>query len=82
MQSEFSQESLNTSDSDSEHIKSQDEAEEIHLALFDWDNTLFCTSYLEMLQVDCKQVFSDQKSLEAFGAYLNYELQTLEEVYF
>jgi hypothetical protein len=80
MQSEYSEESLNTSDSDGDQIRSHDEAEELSVALFDWDNTLFCTGYLEMLQVDCKKVFSEEKSIESFGAYLSYELQALEEV--
>lgn len=80
MQSEYSEESLNTSDSDGDQIRSEYESEEVCVALFDWDNTLFCTGYLEMLQVDYKKVFSEEKSIESFGAYLCYELQSLEEV--
>jgi hypothetical protein len=82
MQSEYSEESLNTYDSDGDQIKFQDEEEQqqVSVALFDWDNTLFCTGYLEMLQVDYKKVFSGEKSIESFGAYLCYELQSLEEV--
>ena len=55
--------------------------ESIHkVALFDWDDTLFCTKYFEMLQIDYKAIFSEQKSIEDFGAYLIYEMQLLEEV--
>ena len=73
--------SSNTSDS-------EDEIENFHLeeckvskaVIFDWDNTLFCTDYFNMLQLDYKSIFSDKKSLEEEGTYLIYELQSLEEV--
>jgi hypothetical protein len=53
---------------------------ECKIALFDWDNTLFCTQYLDMLQLDYKNIFSEKKSLEEVGTYLIYEIQNLEEV--
>jgi hypothetical protein len=80
MRTEFSEESRNTHDSDSEDIKSFQDGEDITVTIFDWDNTLFCTQYLEILQVDIKKIFSNEKSLEDFGAYLNHEMQFLEEV--
>ncbi len=52
------------------------------IAIFDWDNTLFCTDYLDMLQLDYKAIFSEQISVEQIGAYLRDEIQKLEEVRF
>jgi hypothetical protein len=80
MQSESSAGSLNTSFSESSEEKFQEEENDITVALFDWDDTLFCTCYFEMLQIDCKKIFSEEESLENYGAYLTYEMQTLEEV--
>jgi hypothetical protein len=81
MQSESSTDSMSTSDYEWTEKKDNDE-NNIIVALFDWDDTLFCTRYFEMLQIDCKKIFCGQKSLEDYGAYLTYEMQTLEEVYF
>lgn len=81
MQTESSAGSLNTSDSEWSENKFEGEEKEYTVALFDWDDTLFCTCYFEMLQIDCKKIFSNEKSLEDYGAYLTYEMQTLEQVY-
>ncbi len=81
MQSEYSAGSLNTSDSEwSEEKIHEFEENDLTVAIFDWDDTLFCTRYFEMLQIDAKKIFAEEKSLEDYGAYLVYEMQTLEEV--
>ncbi len=86
MQAEFSesQESWNTSDSEGEEKNISDEEkkeiEERRIALFDWDNTLFCTDYFNIFQLDYKELFSEKKSIEEVGAYLIHELRNLEEV--
>ena len=86
MQEEFSEShgSLNTSDSEGgqEIYKFEDFKEESQskIAIFDWDNTLFCTDYFDMLQLDYKGIFSEKKSIEEVGSYLLHELQSLEEV--
>jgi|LauGreDrversion4_2_1035121.scaffolds.fasta_scaffold712088_1 hypothetical protein len=81
MQSQSSTDSLNTSYSEFSEEKIQEEENDLTVALFDWDDTLFCTCYFEMLQIDCKKIFSEGGSLENYGAYLNYEMQSLERVY-
>jgi hypothetical protein len=50
------------------------------IAIFDWDNTLFCTQYFQMHIKDYKDLFDEKVSIESFGNFLSYELQTLEEV--
>jgi len=81
MQSEFSEESFNTYDSDEDQkLSESEEYKEVKAVIFDWDNTLFCTSYLEMFQLDYKSIFSEQKSIEENGTFLLYEIQSLEEV--
>jgi hypothetical protein len=50
------------------------------IAIFDWDNTLFCTQYFEMHIKDYKGIFEERVSIESFGNFLTYELQILEEV--
>jgi hypothetical protein len=81
MLSEFSEESANTYDSERESKGSSPEMPEEHkVVILDWDNTLFCTQYLEMLQLDYKSIFSDEKSIDQVGTYLLYEIQSLEEV--
>jgi len=93
MQEEFSetQESLDCS-----YSEEQDESEEFSdfndiktymkenenrkIAIFDWDNTLFCTEYFDMLKLDYKSIFAEKTSVEDVGAYLVYELRSLEEV--
>jgi len=81
MQSEFSEDSFNTYDSDEDQKASEcEEYKEVKVVIFDWDNTLFCTSYLEMFQLDYKSIFSEQKSIEENGTFLLYDIQSLEEV--
>ncbi len=72
MQSEFEEELARTTDSEEEF-----EIQTRRVVIFDWDNTLFCTSYLEMFQLDFKSIFKETKSLEE---YLTHEIQSLEEV--
>ena len=50
------------------------------IVIFDWDNTLFCTKYLEMLNPDYDAIFSGRKCLEDYGSYLLDEIQVLEGV--
>lgn len=80
MNSDLSEETLNTSYSEPDERKLLQTKQDTTVAIFDWDDTLFCTKYLEMLQIDCKKIFSEEKSLEDYGAYLIREMQTLEEV--
>jgi hypothetical protein len=83
MQSEFSEESFNTYDSDEDKKVSEcEEYKEVKVVIFDWDNTLFCTSYLEIFKLDYKSIFSEQKSIDEVGTFLLYEIQSLEEVQF
>lgn len=78
---ESMEESLNTSDCDpgEDQVSYFNPPSEHSVVIFDWDNTLFCTQYFEMLQLDFKAIFAEQMSLEDVGAYLLYELQVLEE---
>jgi hypothetical protein len=50
------------------------------VAIFDWDNTLYCTQYFELHIKDYKEIFEERASIESFGNFLTYELQILEEV--
>jgi hypothetical protein len=82
MQSEFSEESMNTYDSDEERRESEsEELNEIQVVIFDWDNTLFCTSYLEIFKIDYKSIFSEKISIDEVGSFLLGEIQSLEEVF-
>ncbi len=80
MTSKITESYLNNSISRWKDELPEDEVKEVSIALFDWDDTLFCTKYFEILQVDHKLIFSESKSIEDFGMYLIYELQALEEV--
>jgi hypothetical protein len=80
MNSDLSEETLNTSNSDSDERRQLKTKQDTTVAIFDWDDTLFCTKYLELLQIDCKKIFSEEKALEDYGTYLIHEMQTLEEV--
>ena len=53
---------------------------EITIVIFDWDNTLFCTDYLEMHKPDYNSIFKGMSSLEELGYYINDELHYLENV--
>lgn len=50
------------------------------IIIFDWDNTLFCTKYLEMLNPDFESIFSGRSCLEDLGSYLMDEISNLERV--
>lgn len=86
MSEENSEEYLNTSDSDwdskpdEEQEKPEKLENKIKAAIIDWDNTLFPTGYFDLLLMDYKGIFSEEKSIEDSGAYLIHELQSLEEV--
>ncbi len=81
MQNKFSGDSFNTSDSDDDKRESDRiEVNEVKVVIFDWDNTLFCTSYLEIFQLDYRSIFSEKRAIEEVGVYLIYEIQSLEEV--
>jgi hypothetical protein len=73
--------SPNSSTSDTEvsekPIKVKNEQQ---IVIFDWDDTLFCTKYLDLHVSDYKELFEEKISIEQLGMYLNYELQSLEEV--
>lgn len=51
-----------------------------NVILFDWDNTLFCTDYLNTHKVDFKALFKESVSLESFGGFLSQEIRSLEQV--
>lgn len=51
------------------------------VALFDWDDTLFCTKYMEIHELNYNEIFSCAKSLEDFGSFLTGELKELENVF-
>jgi hypothetical protein len=57
-----------------------DEYDEHKVVIFDWDDTLFCTKYLDLHVSDYKQLFEEKISIDQLGMYLNHELQSLEEV--
>jgi len=81
MQSEFSEDSLNTYDSDDEVRRpDSNESKEVRVVIFDWDNTLFSTSYLEIFQLDFRSIFSEDKAIDEVGTFLLYEIQSLEQV--
>ncbi len=48
--------------------------------IFDWDDTLFCTKYLEMLKPDYEAIFKGRSCLEDLGSYLLDEVSMLERV--
>ena len=50
------------------------------IALFDWDDTLFCTKYLENHQINYSDIFSFDKTLDDFCGYLKREFDELEKV--
>ena len=83
MQSEFSEDSINTYDSDEDGRQvDTNESKEVKVVIFDWDDTLFSTCYLEIFQLDYKSIFSEQKAIDEVGTFLLNEIQSLEEVKF
>jgi len=52
------------------------------IVIFDWDNTLFCTKYLEMLNADYDSIFNGRSCLEDLGGYLLDEISVLERVFY
>jgi hypothetical protein len=60
----------------------QDDYNEHKVVIFDWDDTLFCTKYLDLHVSSYKELFDEKISIDQLGMYLNHELQTLEEVIF
>jgi hypothetical protein len=57
-----------------------DEYNEHKVVIFDWDDTLFCTKYLDLHVSDYRELFEEKISIDQLGMYLNHELQNLEEV--
>ena len=51
---------------------------EKRIAIFDWDDTLFCTKYLETFQLNFTDIFSFKYSLEETNPYLLNQLKELE----
>ena len=51
---------------------------EKRIAIFDWDDTLFCTKYLETFQLNFTDIFSFKYSLEETNPYLLNQLKDLE----
>lgn len=50
------------------------------VAIFDWDDTLFCTKYLDALEINLLDLFSFKISLENNFSYLVTEFNELENV--
>lgn len=50
------------------------------VVLFDWDDTLFATKYLEIHDLNYTDIFSFSKSVEDFCGFLMNELKELENV--
>lgn len=50
------------------------------VAIFDWDDTLFCTKYVETLQMNIVDIFSFKISFEENFSYLVSEFNDLENV--
>ena len=48
------------------------------IAIFDWDDTLFCTKYLETFQINFSDLFSFKYSIEESNPYLLNQLKDLE----
>ena len=48
------------------------------IAIFDWDDTLFCTKYLETFQINFSDLFSFKQSIEESNPYLLNQLKDLE----
>jgi hypothetical protein len=53
---------------------------EHNVAIFDWDDTLFCTKYLEMFKLDYKELFQEKTSIDQIATFLYYEIRKLEDV--
>lgn len=77
-----SSESTYSTISGSSSIKNFEIKAEEKVAIFDWDDTLFCTKYIETLQVNVSEVFSFRISFEDNYSYLVSELNELENVYY
>jgi hypothetical protein len=78
---------MNTGSSPSTYESDQSDSEihqsstkEHRIAIFDWDNTLFCTDYFALHIKEYKELFEERVSIESFGKFLSYEFQCLEEV--
>jgi hypothetical protein len=49
-----------------------------YIAIFDWDDTLMCTNYLETFSINYSDIFKFNKKLEQINPFLLKELSSLE----
>lgn len=75
---------LSTSDAISDYNSDNDSKvilqDEHNVAIFDWDNTLFCTEYLDLFKIDYKKLFQEQMSIDQIANFLGKDLETLQDV--
>lgn len=75
-------ESTSNSSSTPESLSIFNQTFQQSIALFDWDDTLFCTKYMEIHELNYSDIFSCSKSLDDFCPFLTGELKELENVSF
>jgi hypothetical protein len=56
------------------------ETKEKRIFIFDWDDTLFCTKYIDIFCPDYNAIFSGRSCLEELGRFLVDEVLSLEQV--
>lgn len=74
---DWSSKSIST---DATSMSSLVEATTEKIAIFDWDDTLFCTSYMEIHKLSYQDIFKGECSLELSMPFLVKELKELENV--
>lgn len=78
--SDISCESTYTNSSHVSSVKNFSIDSKQSVALFDWDDTLFCTKYIENMQINLTDIFSFKISFEDNYSYLVAEFKDLENV--
>lgn len=78
--SDDSYDSTHVSASRNSSLRNFDPNSTQNVAIFDWDDTLFCTKYIETLQLNLQDIFSFKLSFEDNYSYLVSEFKELEEV--
>lgn len=78
--SDVSGESTYQSQSLGSSVKNYDTKGTQRVAIFDWDDTLFCTKYIEALQLNLVDIFTFKTSFEENYSYLKKEFEDLQNV--
>lgn len=78
--SDVSGESTYQSQSLGSSVKNYDIKGTQRVAIFDWDDTLFCTKYIEALQLNLVDIFTFKTSFEENFSYLKKEFEDLQNV--